>query len=347
MANFCNKCGSPVSGIFCVKCGADTRVAVSPPQPAAVVARPLAPAASKFCNKCGAPASGTMFCNKCGATVQPAAIPVAQAPPPPFAASPSQPVTAQAPAGGSPVVKILVGFLVLVIVIGALAAGGVYYVVYRVKKKVHEVAAEIPGVGPSSGNGSIFNSDSSSSGGSSGNGSNGGVRGDACRLLSKEEVGRAIGVEIVATQSADGGCSYLAKGNTGDMTAKHMSNMIGGKGADAQTQKMVQGIAGGMFKAMQTENHEQTSDSNGNVPVFTFGIDNNSADTQMQLNRKVLGGLGPGAQDISGIGDEAFDIAGASMMFRKGDKMVRIMYSMCPCGLENIKPLAKQLADRL
>jgi hypothetical protein len=61
----------------------------------------------------------------------------------------------------------------------------------------------------------------------------------------------------------------------------------------------------------------------------------------------VLGGLGPSATDLPGIGDEAFDIAGASMMFRKGDKMVRIMYSTCPCGLENIKPLAKKLADRL
>ena len=237
------------------------------------------------------------------------------------------------------------------VVFGALAAGGVYYVVYRVKKKVHEVAAEIPG------GGSIFNSDSNSSGssgsgsngssGSSGSGSNGGISGDACRLLSKQEVGRAIGVEIVATETADAGCAYMAKGNSGDMTAKHMSAMVATKGADAKAQQMVQGFAGGMFKAMQSDNHEASSDANGNVPVFTFSVDTNSADTQMQLNRKVLGGLGPGATDLSGIGDEAFDIAGASLMFRKGNRMVRIMYSMCPCGLENVKPLAKQLADRL
>jgi hypothetical protein len=355
MANFCNKCGSPVSGVFCIKCGADTRVAANPPQPAAIAPKPAA-AVSKFCNKCGAPASGTTFCNTCGASVrqaaapasQPASIPVAQAPPPPFAAGQPQSMpAAQAPAKGSPLVKILVGFLIVVVVFGALAAGGVYYVVYRVKKKVHEVAAQIPGVGSSSSSGSIFNSDSNNSGGSGGSGSNGGISGDACRFLSKEEVGRAIGVEIVATQTADGGCTYLAKGNSGDMTAKHLSSMVAGKGADAQTQKMIQGFAGGMINAMQSDNHQQTSDSNGNVPVFTFGIDNNSADTQMQLNRKVLGGLGPGAQDIQGIGDQAFDIAGASLMFRKGDKMVRIMYSMCPCGLENVKPLAKQLADRL
>jgi hypothetical protein len=260
---------------------------------------------------------------------------------------PAPPVSS-APAKSSPLVKILVAFVAFVVVVGALAAGGVYYVVYRVKKKVHEVAAEIPG------GGSIFNSDSNNSGSSgsgsgsgNGSGSNGGVSGDVCRFLSKDEVGRAIGVEIDATQSADVGCAYMAKGNSGDMTAKHMSAMIGAKGADAKAQQMVQGFAGGMIKAMQSDNHEATSDANGNVPVFTFSIDNNSAETQMQLNRKVLGGLGPSATDISGIGDEAFDIAGASMMFRKGDKMVRIMYSMCPCGLEQIKPLAKKLADRL
>jgi hypothetical protein len=35
------------------------------------------------------------------------------------------------------------------------------------------------------------------------------------------------------------------------------------------------------------------------------------------------------------------------MIVRKGDKLIRIMYMMCPCGVEAIKPLAKTLADRL
>jgi hypothetical protein len=350
MANFCNKCGSPVSGVFCVKCGADTRAAAKPasnaPQAVAVAPNPPTTSLAKFCNKCGAPAVGTTFCNACGASLKQASASVAQTPPPPFASAPSQPTPiTQGTTKSSPAVKILVGFLIVVIVFGALAAGGVYYVVYRVKKKVHEVADQIPGVGSS---GSIFNSTSSgSSSGSGGNGANGGISGDPCRLLSKDEVGRAIGVEIVATSTADGGCSYLAKGNSGDMTAKHMSAMVAGKGADAKTQQMIQGITGGMFKAMQSDNHEATSDANGNVPVFTFSIDNNSADTQMQLNQKVLGGLGPGQQEVLNIGDQAFDEAGAMMMVRKGDKLIRIMYSTCPCGLEQIKPLAKRLADRL
>ena len=35
------------------------------------------------------------------------------------------------------------------------------------------------------------------------------------------------------------------------------------------------------------------------------------------------------------------------MLVRKGDKLIRIMYSTCPCSLDAIKPLAKKLADRV
>jgi hypothetical protein len=383
MANFCNKCGAPVSGIFCVKCGADTRLAASPPPQAAVPptpaatpvsAAPIFPApasqgahAAKFCNKCGSPASGTTFCNQCGADLRLAAAPpaqpaypAAQTPPPPVMAGASQAMPA--PPGstkGSPLTKILIGFAVVVITVGALAAGGVYYVVYRVKQKVHEVARDVPGLGSSPDNSSssgggimgslskMVSGSGSSDGDSSGNSSNGGISGDPCRLLSKAEVGRAIGVEVVATEASEAGCSYLAQGNSGDMTAKHMAAMVGTKGADAKTQEMVQNLSGGLFKAFQSEGHDTGMDKNGNVPVFGFSVDNNAAEAQMRLNAKVLGGLGPGQQGIPGIGDQAMDESGAMMMVRKGDKLIRIMYSTCPCSVDAIKPLAKMLADRL
>jgi len=265
---------------------------------------------------------------------------------------PAQP----APTKGSPLTKILIGFAVVVITVGALAAGGVYYVVYRVKQKVHEVARDA-GLGSSSENnsgsgggimGSISKMVSGSGHSSSGDSdSNGGISGDPCRLLSKEEVGRAVGVEIVATESTDGGCSYLAQGNSGDMTAKHMAAMLGKQGVDAKTQQTVQNLSGAFFKAFQSDDHDPGADKNGNVPVFGFSVDNHAAEAQMRLNAKVLGGLGPGQQGIPGIGDQAMDESGAMMMVRKGDKLIRIMYSTCPCSVDAIKPLARMLADRV
>jgi hypothetical protein len=282
--------------------------------------------------------------------LQPAAIP--QAPTPAGVSPGPQPQTK-----GSPLTKILIGFAVVVIAIGALAAGGVYYVVYRVKQKVHEVARDVPGLGSSSDNnsssgGGLMDSISKMASGSGGStsadsDSNGGLSGDPCRLLSKEEVGRAVGVEIVATESSPAGCSYLAHGDSADMTAKHMAAMMGTKGVDAKTQQTIQTLTGGLAKMVQSEGHDTNMDNNGNVPVFGFSVDNSAAEAQMRINEKVLGRLGPGQQGITGIGDQAMDESGAMMMVRKGDKLIRIMYSTCPCSVEAIKPLAKMLADRL
>jgi hypothetical protein len=378
MAKFCNKCGAPVTGVFCGKCGADTRAAANPaPQPAAppVPSAPPAPEASpmptpvfsapppvarpvtRFCNKCGAPVAGR-FCGKCGADALAVAASVANSSPQSMNSPTPQLVSGLATPSsggtkGSPLTKILIGFAVVVITVGALAAGGVYYVVHRVKEKVHEVARDAGLSSDSRSNssgdsvlGSISKAVSGSGSSTDSGGNNGGISGDPCRLLSKEEVGRSIGVQIVATQSTDGGCSYLAQGDSGDMTAKHMTAMMAARGADAKTQQTIQSFTGGMAKMFQSEGHQETSDSNGNVPVFTFGVDNHAAETQMRLNAKTLATLGA-QQGIPGIGDQAFDEAGAMMMVRKGDKLIRIMYSTCPCSLDAIKPLAKMLADRV
>jgi hypothetical protein len=295
---------------------------------------------ANFCNKCGAPSDGGPFCGRCGAAMMkgPAAQPqaVAQTPAPiqPLAATPSavpspSPTTPVAAGKGSPLIKIVIAVVAVLFLFGAVAIGGVYYVVYRVKEKVQEVKAEVIG---SSSSAPDTSSESSSNS-------------DACRLLSKEDVGHAIGVEIVATEANDGGCSYLAEGNSADMTAKHAALMV--KGADAKTQQTLQSFASGIFKATQSENPKDKPDVDGKVPVVSFSIDTNSVDTQMKLNENVLGRLGPPEPPIEGIGDHAFDAAGGMMMVRKGDKLIRITYIMCPCSTDAIKPLAKKLADRL
>lgn len=369
MANFCNKCGAPVTGIFCNKCGTDSRLAeVARPasplapilSPAAVPSIPVNDSSSpKFCNTCGAAVSGAPFCNKCGAnlwspigfTGSPAveSVPKTSSPPetrvqPSFSGSGPTPIAGQTQLKGSPIVKILIGLCVVVVAVSALAAGGVYYVVHRVKEKVHEVTRDLPGLG--SNPESHSNSGVNSVGGESGSESSESVGGDPCRLLSKEDVSRAIGVQIIRTQLTDGGCSYIATGNQADMTAKHVTAMMAARGADKKTQQMIQGFAGGMFKQFQSEEPDRKQDTSGEVPVFSFSVDTSAAEEQMQLNGKVLSTLGD-TQGLPGIGDQAFVSADGMIMLRKGKSLVRIMFMTCPCGTDAVKPLAKEIADAL
>lgn len=321
MAKFCVKCGTPLdSGPFCVKCGADARnVAQSiQPQPASMPAQPP----------------------------QAAAVAATQAGPQPVITSPAVPAVAQPVVpkkGMSTLAKLGIAALAVILVAGAAGAVGVYYVAHKVSQKYHEVSDGI--LGPSS-NSSSKNGEASGQASSAGSGSASGSMGDVCHLLSKEDVSKAIGVEIVRTEPGDNGCSYIAKGTQAEMSAKHMRAMVADNGADKKTQKIAEKFAGGMFKVFQAEKPASEQDTSGELPVFTFSLDQNAADEQMRLNAKVLGNLGP-QQGLPGIGDQAFVSADGMMMFRKGKTLIRIMYITCPCGVEQVKPLAKEIADAL
>ena len=304
---------------------------------------------SKFCGKCGATLQdGFGFCGSCGASTQqqtspspPRAFqPVAQ----PEAPQPVPHPTAAAKSS-SPWIKIILVTFIVVFVCGAVAVGGVIYVVHKVSQKAHEYSREVLGETPST---APVTSSGGSTSAATPAGISAAVTGDACLLLSKQDVSQAIGVSIVETSPTEGGCSYLAKGTAADMAAKHASAMMAAKGADKKTQGMFEQFAGGVFNNVPKDAHTDTESANGNVVVFTFGVDTNSAKEQMHLNAKVLGGLGSAAQQpLEGIGDEAFAEADSMMMVRKGDKLIRIMYMSCPCNTDAIKPLAKQLAARL
>ena len=86
--------------------------------------------------------------------------------------------------------------------------------------------------------------------------------------------------------------------------------------------------------------------SSGEVPVFNFSLDQNAAEEQMRLNAQVLGNLGP-QQSLPGIGDQGFVTADGMIIFRKGKTLIRIMYLTCPCGVDQVKPLARKIADAL
>jgi hypothetical protein len=294
---------------------------------------------ARFCGTCGSPLSETSaFCGACGARVVQAAVATAATPVPPFSPVPPVPPVPLPPVktGSSPVVKIILVVVLVLVVLGTLSVAGMFYALHLASRKAHEFSRQVRATALSS-------LAADNAGGS--NVSTGQLGPGACRFLTKEDVGRAIGVPIVATKTTADGCEYLAQGTAGDMTAKHIAAMMASKGATAQQQQMFQTLSHSLLGGEQSQ-------ADGSSPpvstvVMAFTIDPNAAKTQMNTNESVLGAVGPGAKPLAGIGDEAFDASGSIMMVRKGDKLIHITYSTCPCTIDAIKPLAKRLASSL
>jgi hypothetical protein len=235
--------------------------------------------------------------------------------------------------------KLAIGAVVLFCMVAVVGMLGVFYAAHRVSQKIHQVASSLTDSSTSDTTGTgISNTQNSSSPGSS--------FANPCRYLSKQDVSKAIGLEIVATQAEGDGCSYLATGTQADMTAKHVAAMSGG--TDANTQKTIQQYAGTMFKAFAAEKPDPSQDTSGTVPVLVLSIRQGpNADAEMRLNAKVLGALNSSSQGLQGIGNQAFVTGDSLMMIRKDDKIVRIMYMTCPCNTKQIKPLAQKLVASL
>src|ERR1039457_3084654 len=117
MANFCTKCGTPRTGRFCVKCGADISQSTTPAPPQPV--------------------------QQNAGTASPEAVPVPVAGPPSATISPL--VTNKRM---SPLAKLGIAAVVVVLVGGALAVGGLYYAAHRISQKIHEEAGSILGSSP-------------------------------------------------------------------------------------------------------------------------------------------------------------------------------------------------------
>jgi len=317
MANFCVECGSPLTtGPFCTSCGTDARgmTQSGQVQPHSPSTQPLhATAAGRHA---GSPAVTTL-------------------------PAPSVPQPASPRNGMSTLAKLGIAAVAIIFVGGAAGAVGVYYVAHKASQKYHEMSEQILGSSSDSstkpGSGAI---------GADSPGSSNGSLGNVCRFLRMEDVSKAIGIAIVRTEPGDNGCSYVAKGTKEEMTAKHAAAMAGDAGADRKTQQIAEQFASGIFKMTQTTKSPSEQNTSGEVPVFNFSLDQNAAEEQIRLNAKVLGNLGP-QQDLPGIGDQGFVTADGMIMVRKGKTLIRIMYLTCPCGVDQVKPLAKKIVDAL
>ena len=289
---------------------------------------------AKFCGTCGTSLQETStFCGACGARVVQANVPIA--------ASPVYPVPPVAPlppvkTGSSPVVKIILVVVLLLVVLGTLSVAGIFYALHLASRKAHEFSRQVR----DSARLSSVPSDSGTA--SALDGSVGTLGPGACRLLSKEDVGRAIGVAIVATKTTVGGCEYLAQGTPGDMVAKHIAAVMASKGVTEQQQQILHNLSGILSGA---QSQADGSSPPINTVVMAFTIVPNAANTQ--TNDGASDGAAPDAKPLTGIGDEAFDASGSVMTVRKGKKLIRITYSTCPCTIDAIKPLAQRLAASL
>jgi hypothetical protein len=332
---------------------------------------------AKFCGSCGSPLDeGKRFCGKCGAPAssegqpssspsQPAYTPVVQPQVPVTpAAVPIAPATAST--GSSALLKVAIAAVVIIFVGGVAALGAVYYVVHKVKEKVAAVRHEVEGDNPSSAHGelaSMIQKAASSAASSNDDGS--GFKGDPCRFLSKDEVTKAAGIEIIRAQAQDSGCSYIAKGDPADMVSKHMTAMVTSQGKSngstpsAEQTKMMQQITGAFFKQQEASDKSLSKEAaTGEVIILSLNFSAGNADLEMKMNRMafnhIAGSNGDGKTtdqratgDLDGIGDEAYEVGGTSLIFRKGQTVVHMMFPECPCDANAIKPLAANIASKL
>jgi uncharacterized Zn finger protein (UPF0148 family) len=289
-----------------------------------------------FCRNCGSPlADGQGFCVKCGTRVGDVSQPAMSAPPqqtaqPSVQAAPAA-YSAPAKTGMSPLVKILIAVVIVFVVFGVFAATAMLYIGHRIHRKAQEFGLTRSSEEMRESNAALR-------------------RIDACTLLSKDDVSQAVKMEVVRAESENGeapGCTYSVSGDQGDLTAKHIT-ATHKKEMNKSDQDTFENFAKTIFRGTRPGSDGSVSNHPGEAPVFAFSIDNNAAQLQMRLNKAAMGNLGPSiTPTIPNLGDEAFDAAGAMLFIRKGDKVVRIMYMTCPCGLDDVLPLARKIVDTL
>jgi len=153
-----------------------------------------------FCTKCGTPLGDDVrFCLQCGSAV---------AAPPPAAQRPAPAVPAGVPAAGvapgaapaksgSSGVKIILWVLAIFALIMVLAIGSCVYFTYQVRKKARQLSRTY--------------SFEMTQGATSGRAATGR---DVCSLVTKEEVGEALGTTIAEVSGGTTNCQYtLSTGN--------------------------------------------------------------------------------------------------------------------------------------
>jgi len=315
-----------------------------------------------FCAKCGALlAESATFCGACGTRKQVSNQPAAPSMTTPQSAAPAPPV----PGKSNTLLKVGIALVVVIAIGGVLALAAAMYAAHKVSEKAHAVTRQVlGGDNPSAAGGlaSMLKSAASSD-------DDDGFKGDPCRFLSKEDVSHAVGVTIVRAQTQDTGCSYIAHGDPAEMTSKHMAAMVssqvsakGEKPPTAQQQQMMQQITGAFFKQQESSDKDLSAQAaTGEVPILTVSFSAGNAELEMKMNRMAFNRISGGGMaspdgkstdqiatgDLTGIGDDAYEMGGTGLIVRKGKVVAHFMFPYCPCSADAVKPLAAKLASQL
>jgi hypothetical protein len=265
-----------------------------------------------------------------------------------------------APGKSNTLLKVGIALVAVIAIGGVLALAAAIYVGHKVSEKAHAVTRQVLGDDKPSAAGGL----AAMLKNAAGSDDNTEFKGDPCRFLSKEDVSHAVGVTIVRTQAQDAGCSYIAHGDPADMTSKHMAAMVssqvsanGEKPPTAQQQQMMQQITGAFFKQQEASDKDLSAEAaTGEVPVLTVSFSSGNAELEMKMNRMAFNHVTStdgkstdqiATGDLSGIGDDAYEMGGTGLIIRKGKVVAHFMFPYCPCSVDAVKPLASKLASQL
>src|SRR5258708_18858187 len=134
------------------------------------------------------------------------------------------------------------------------------------------------------------------------------------------------------------------------MTAmgKSQGKSNGSNPTEEQT-KMMQQITGAFFKQQEASDKSLSKEAaTGEVLILAVSFSSGNAELEMKMNRMAFNHIsGTNAQgkttdqvatgDLDGIGDDAYEMGGTGLIFRKGNTVGHMMFPECPFDANAVK----------
>ena len=290
-----------------------------------------------FCRNCGSPLSGA-FCGKCGTRVEGASEPSQQAAPSaqqPPSAVPQAAVPARRKSGVGRVLLIVGGVFMAICV---LAIGGTIYGVHLLKKKVKEKAAVYTG-------GTVGGSETVAV-----------ANGNACALLSKEELAQATGVAVERSQEVrEGekpGCAYYT--NPAAFAELQKAAMEQAKRDSEQAAKQPGPKTDNPLELLKDANKLEgvvktfgLSQADKDGRLFAFTVDTEFGRGNWTTLRATMSVI-PGFEDVEGTGDHAMiGSFGHTFLVLKGDTLVTMETIYIPDARAKGADIGRKIAGRM